>query len=75
MARLRLGPIEDDKPVKIAIELPAAVHRELLAYARAHAVETGLAEPLPIERLVPPMLEHFMATDRGFVRRAKDRSA
>lgn len=34
MAKLKLGAIADDKPVKLTIELPAAVHRDLLAYAR-----------------------------------------
>lgn len=66
MTKLRLGAIEDDKPVKVSIELPGSVHRDLLAYARAHAQDTGLTQPLPIERLVPPMLARFMATDRGF---------
>ena len=32
MAKLKLGSIPDDKPVKLAVELPAAVHRDLLAY-------------------------------------------
>lgn len=68
MAKLKLGPVEDEKPVKLTIELPAAVHRDLLAYAQVHATETGLPTPLPPERLVAPMLEHFMASDRGFVR-------
>ena len=27
MANLKLGPPEDDKPVKLAVELPAALHR------------------------------------------------
>jgi hypothetical protein len=31
MAKLKLGAIEDDKPVKLTIELPAAVHRDLVA--------------------------------------------
>ena len=30
MAKLKLGAIADDKPVKLTIELPAAVHRDLL---------------------------------------------
>lgn len=67
MTKLRLGAIEDDKPVKVSIELPGSVHRDLLAYARAHAQDTGLTQPLPIERLVPPMLARFMASDRGFM--------
>ena len=54
MTKLRLGPIEDDKPVKLTFELRAATHRMLADYARAHAKEFGLAEPLPIERLIEP---------------------
>ena len=29
MGKLKLGPLEDDKPVKISVELPAALHRDL----------------------------------------------
>ncbi|WP_454885464.1 DUF2274 domain-containing protein [Sphingomonas oryzagri] len=69
MTKLRLGRIEDDKPIKITIELPGAVHRDLVRYAEAHARETGLPQPLPPERLIPPMLERFMAGDRAFARK------
>ena len=41
MAKLKLGAIADDKPVKLTVELPAAVHRDLLAYAEVLARETG----------------------------------
>lgn len=75
MAKLKLGPIGDDKPVKLTIEIPPAVHRDLIAYAEAHAVETGLEQPIPIERLVPPMLNRFMAGDRGFSRRRREWNA
>lgn len=71
MAKLKLGPIEDEKPVKLTIEMPATVHRDLLAYARAHATDTGLNEPLPAKRLIPPMVERFMASDRGFTKRER----
>ncbi len=33
MAKLKLSAIADDRPVKITVELPAAVHRDLVAYA------------------------------------------
>ncbi len=33
MAKLKIGTIESDKPVRMTIELPAAVHRNLVAYA------------------------------------------
>jgi hypothetical protein len=65
MAKLKLGPIADDKPVKITIELPAMLHRDLAAYAEALGREQGQAIADPM-RLIVPMLERFMATDRGF---------
>lgn len=66
MSKLKLGPLVDDKPVRLAIDLPATVHRDLLAYAEALAAETGQpAEPV---KLVAPMLARFMATDRAFAR-------
>ena len=66
MSGLRLGPIADDKPVKLSIELPGDLHRDLLAYAAIHARATGLAEPLPVEKIAVPMIARFIATDRGF---------
>jgi hypothetical protein len=67
MAKLKLGAITDDKPMKLTVELPAVVHRDLLAYAKALARETGqpIADPL---KLVAPMLARFMATDRAFAK-------
>jgi len=67
MSKLKLGSIPDDKPVKLTVELPAVVHRDLLAYAEALARETGqpIADP---SKLVGPMLARFMATDRAFAR-------
>ena len=72
MAKLKLGAIADDKPVKLTIELPAAVHRDLVAYAEILARETGHPAADPA-KLIVPMVERFMATDRGFAkaRRAK----
>ncbi len=65
MTKLKLGPLEDDKPVKLTIELPANVHRDLLAYAKLLADTTGQTIPDP-GKLVAPMVQRFMATDRGF---------
>ena len=31
MSKLKLGPLPDDKPVKVTVELPASVHRDLVA--------------------------------------------
>ena len=74
MAKLRLGPVESDKPVRLTIELPAAVHRDLLTYAKAHAKETG-QEPLEPTKLVGPMLQRFMSTDRGFAKARRSQKA
>jgi len=68
MTKLKLGPLADNRPVKLAVELPATVHRDLIAYAAALAAETG-GEPVSPEKLVSPMLAKFMASDRGFSRR------
>ncbi|MBB6192336.1 hypothetical protein FHS51_002579 [Sphingobium wenxiniae] len=67
MTKLKLGPLADDRPVKLTLELPAAVHRDLAAYAAALAAETG-GEAVTPEKLVAPMLARFMASDRGFAR-------
>ena len=66
MTKLKLGPLADDKPVKLTIDLPADTHRDLRAYADALARETKQAvEPT---KLIAPMLARFMATDRAFAR-------
>mgnify|MGYP001097375736 CR=1 FL=1 len=67
MTKLKLGPIADDKPVKIAMELPASLHRDLVAYAEVLARETGQPAADPV-KLIVPMLERFIATDREFAK-------
>jgi hypothetical protein len=66
MPKLRIGELPDDKPVKITAELPASVHRDLVAYAEALARENG--QRVDPGKLVAPMLARFMATDRGFAK-------
>ena len=67
MPKLKLTAPFDDKPVKITIELPASVHRDLVAYAEVLARENGQAINNP-SRLIAPMLMRFMATDRAFAK-------
>ena len=74
MTKLKLGPLADDKPVKISVELPAAVHRDLVAYAQVLGRTTGQTAPDP-SKLIVPMVEQFMATDRAFAKARRDRSA
>lgn len=72
MTKLKLGPIVDDKPVKVTVELPAKLHRDLVAYADIMARESGQSVADPV-RLVVPMLERFVATDRGFAKAKRSR--
>lgn len=72
MTKLKLGPLEDDKPVRVTVELPAALHRNLIAYAGELGRENGQAvEPA---RLIAPMLARFMATDRAFAKARRSAS-
>lgn len=66
MSKLRLGAILDEKPVKLTVELPAAIHRDLVVYAEVLSRETG--QETDVVKLVAPMLARFMATDRAFSR-------
>ena len=67
MAKLKLSTIAVDKPVKLVVALPANVHRDLLVYAEVLARETGQSISDPT-KLIAPMLERFMATDRAFAK-------
>jgi hypothetical protein len=74
MVKLRISALTDEKPVKVAVELPAAVHRDLIAYAEILGREGGQPIRDPA-KLIGPMLTRFMATDRAFAkaRRARHR--
>ena len=66
MPKLKLAELQDDTPVKLTIELPGAVHRDLVAYGEALSAQSGRAvEP---SRLIVPMIARFMNTDRAFTR-------
>jgi len=71
MPKLKLGPIPDDKPVKLTIEVPAEVNRNLIAYAELLGRETG--QTIEPAKLVGPMLARFMSTDRAFARSRRDK--
>lgn len=65
-AKLKLGAIPDERPVRVTVELPGQVHRELIAYAEVHKAATG--QDLEPAKLIAPMLARFMASDRAFSR-------
>ena len=67
MAKLKIGALNDDKPVKVTVELPATVHRDLVAYAEILARERGQPINDPT-KVIAPMLARFKATDRAFTK-------
>ena len=71
MEKLKLSSIPDDKPVKLTVELPAAVHRDLVAYSEALSQATG--KSVEVVKLIPAMLARFMSTDRAFLRARRER--
>jgi hypothetical protein len=71
MEKLKLSGVPDDKPVKLTVELSAAIHRDLMTYAEVLGGATGQAvEPA---KLVAPMLARFMSTDRAFLRARREK--
>ncbi|WP_458733189.1 DUF2274 domain-containing protein [Sphingobium xenophagum] len=46
------------------------MHSDLLDYAQVHGIQTG--QKSAPEKLIPPMLERFMATDRGFAKARRE---
>ena len=66
MDKLKLSGVPDDKPVKLTVEFPAAIHRDLVAYSEVLGRETG--KSVEIVKLIPAMLARFMSTDRAFLK-------
>jgi hypothetical protein len=46
MAKLKLGPIADDKPVKVTVELPAGLHRDLTPMRKSSAARRDSPRPI-----------------------------
>ena len=72
MTKLKLGAIADDKPVKLtsrASRRRSSRSRRLCRGARPRNWPAG-AEPA---KLIAPMIERFMATDRAFAKARRTR--
>ena len=67
MTRLKLADLADEKPVRLTVEVSARLHREMLAYGAALNGGDAKGAPPP-ERLIPPMIERFIASDRSYAR-------
>lgn len=64
--KMRLGPLPKTESVKLTFACPASLKVDLDRYAALHAQTYGVA--VDAEKLIPHMLEAFMAGDRGFKR-------
>lgn len=69
MTKLKLTDLAEDKPIRLTIELPVAVHRDLAAYAAVLSAGQGAISP---DKLVAPMIQRFMATDRAFLKARRE---
>ena len=69
MARLKLGPLPDDKPARVTVTLSAEQVSLITAYGAAVGAADG--KPPSIERLVPLMVERFIRSDRAFMRQRR----
>ena len=67
MTKLKLAPPADERPVRLSLQVPAAVHRDLVTYANALGSTDGPYSADPT-KLIVPMIERFMATDREFAK-------
>ena len=66
MPKLKLGPLPDEKPVKVMVTLSAELAGLIASYGAAVGSADGKAPS--IERLIPPIIERFIRGDRAFMR-------
>jgi hypothetical protein len=66
---LKLGPLPDRNPVKLAISLAPDVHEALGDYAALHAKSYG--KEAPLADLAALMIEEFLNRDAVFKRARK----
>ncbi len=64
--KLKLGPLPRTEIVKITLAVSVELKTRLDRYAAVHAETSG--EKNDLARLIPYMLEAFMASDRVFIR-------
>ncbi|WP_342629695.1 DUF2274 domain-containing protein [Nguyenibacter vanlangensis] len=68
MATLKITRVMDEKPVKLTLELPAHVFRDLKAYADIIASSGSGGAQVDEAHLAVRMIQHFMQEDRVFQR-------
>lgn len=74
MVKLKLGSLPDIKPAKVTVELPANLHRDMVLDGELLG-RSGGQGPVDPSRLIVPILERFIATDRGFAKARKEQGS
>ncbi|MBM3575810.1 MAG: DUF2274 domain-containing protein [Alphaproteobacteria bacterium] len=67
MNKLKISSLQDEKPIRLTLEIPAALHRDLLTYCNILAREEGEKMASP-DKLIVPMVERFIKGDRVFTK-------
>ena len=73
MPKLKLAPLPEDKPVKVTVTLSAELAGLIASYGAAVGSTDG--KPPSIERLIPPIIERFIRSDRAFTRQLRPQTA
>lgn len=71
MPELKLGRLPDRKPVKITINVSAALDKKLHSYAEAYRAAYG--EDEKVNELIPFIIDQFLDGDRGFAKARRER--
>ena len=67
MEKLKISALPDNKPVKVTLELPAQVHRDLVAYAEVFSQKTSQKVEPAIALMVGAMnAEVFLSILRAY---------
>lgn len=69
--KLKIGPLPDRTPVKMAISIEPALHAELALYAELY--EETYGQKAELSALLPSMLKAFLASDAAFKKALKTR--
>lgn len=70
---LKIRNILNEKPVKITVEVPASVFRDLESYAQAISSANSENGPVDAAKLIVPMISKFMDEDRAFLKARRQR--
>ena len=71
MPELKLGRLPDRKPVKITINVSAALDKKLHSYAEAYRAAYG--EDEKVNELIPFIIDQFLDGDRGFAKTRREK--